>query len=99
LCASISVACFVVRFIARSRQSDRLWETAALIVKSAGKNSIVGGAYTTLPIGKGRSKLSGRCAGRRPVVRTGAPYRLARGGVPVMVALRLFLPDNWTSDV
>src|SRR4029434_11247387 len=24
---------------------------------------------------------------------------LARGEVPVMVALRLFLPDNWTSDV
>ncbi len=26
-------------------------------------------------------------------------FHLARGEVPVMVALRLFLPDNWTKDV
>jgi SRSO17 transposase len=47
----------------------------------------------------GVAALYASALGKTANCQTLVSLTLARGEVPVMVALRLFLPENWTSDL
>src|ERR1700745_528205 len=90
--------------------ADGVWDATPLETELLNQaDRLVGGRDavlviddTSLPKKGERSVVAAQYAsvlGKTANCQTLVSLTLARGEVPVMVALRLFLPDSWTSDV
>lgn len=89
----------------RAHGTARLWKRSS----GCGRTPLVGGEDNWLVIGdtalpkKGKSSVGvapqyASALGKSASCQAMVSVTLARGEVPVMLSLRLFLPESWTSD-
>jgi SRSO17 transposase len=84
--------------------SDGVWDEGPLELELANRaDKLFGGSTTQLCRRRGTHSVGvapqyASALGKTAKCQTLVSLTLARGEVPVMVGLRLFLPENWTSD-